>query len=124
MNGQPAKQLRRTRDGRIVAGVCSGVGEYFGIDPNILRVVLAVMSFFGGLGIGIYAVAWLLVPEEGRATSIVQDLINKQQFKSHEGPWHQAPPQTPVPPQSTAPESESAPSKTATGPRPSSGERH
>ncbi|MEN3535175.1 PspC domain-containing protein [Microbispora sp. ZYX-F-249] len=71
------KQLHRTRNGRIVAGVCSGVSEYTGIDANILRLGLAVASFFGGLGVGVYAVAWLLLPEEGKNTSIVQDLINK-----------------------------------------------
>ncbi|WP_433352014.1 PspC domain-containing protein [Microtetraspora malaysiensis] len=71
------RQLRRTRDGRIVAGVCSGVGQYIGVDANILRVALAVATFFGGLGVGIYAVAWLLIPEEGKDASIVQDLVNK-----------------------------------------------
>ncbi|WP_433221401.1 PspC domain-containing protein [Microtetraspora malaysiensis] len=71
------RQLRRTRDGRVVAGVCSGVGRYIGVDANILRVALAVATFFGGLGVGIYAVAWLLIPEEGKDTSIVQDLVNK-----------------------------------------------
>ncbi|MBO3750511.1 PspC domain-containing protein [Streptosporangiaceae bacterium NEAU-GS5] len=71
------KQLRRTKDGRIVGGVCSGVGDYLGVDPNILRVALAVATLFGGFGVGVYAVAWLLVPEEGSQTSIVQDLISK-----------------------------------------------
>jgi phage shock protein PspC (stress-responsive transcriptional regulator) len=71
------RQLRRTRNGRVVSGVCSGIGEYIGVDPNILRVALAVATFFGGLGVGIYAVAWLLVPEEGREESIVQDLMFK-----------------------------------------------
>jgi phage shock protein PspC (stress-responsive transcriptional regulator) len=71
------KQLRRTRNGRVIAGVCSGIGEYIGVDPNILRVALAVATLFGGMGVGIYAVAWLLIPEEDRDDSIVQDLINK-----------------------------------------------
>ena len=70
----PMRQLRRARRGRIVAGVCSGIGEYVGVDPNIVRIALAIASFFGGLGIGVYAVAWLLIPEEGKSTSIVQDL--------------------------------------------------
>lgn len=71
------KQLHRTRNGRIIAGVCSGLSAYTGIDANILRLGLAVASFFGGLGVGIYAVAWLLLPEEGKSTSIVQDIIDK-----------------------------------------------
>ncbi|GAA1024092.1 hypothetical protein Aple_095320 [Acrocarpospora pleiomorpha] len=69
------KQLRRRKDGKVIAGVCSGVGHYVGIDPNILRVGLAIASLFGGLGVGIYAVAWLLIPDQGKDASIVQDLI-------------------------------------------------
>ncbi|WP_250563384.1 PspC domain-containing protein [Sphaerisporangium fuscum] len=84
-----AKQLRRTREGRIVAGVCSGAAEFIGVDANILRLALAVATFFGGLGVGVYAVAWLLVPEEGKRQSIVQDLINKQKSDSGSA-WNQA----------------------------------
>lgn len=87
MHTPPVKQLRRTRQGRIIAGVCSGVAEYTGIDANILRVALVVASFFGGLGIGVYAVAWLLVPEEGKNDSIVQDLIDRQKAKGMPGHW-------------------------------------
>ncbi|MFF0572449.1 PspC domain-containing protein [Streptosporangium saharense] len=71
------KRLRRTRDGRIIAGVASGLGRYVGVDPNIIRAALAVATFFGGLGIGIYAVGWLLLPEEGKDSSILQDLVSK-----------------------------------------------
>jgi phage shock protein PspC (stress-responsive transcriptional regulator) len=71
------KQLRRTRDGRIVAGVASGLGRYIGIDPNIIRAALAVATFFGGLGVGIYAIGWLLLPDENKDRSIIQDLVDK-----------------------------------------------
>ncbi|WP_084959560.1 PspC domain-containing protein [Thermoactinospora rubra] len=80
------KQLRRTHQGRMIAGVCSGVSAYTGIDANVLRIALAILSFFGGTGIAVYAVAWLLLPEEGRETSIVQDLLAKQQGKA-QSPW-------------------------------------
>ncbi|WP_336215102.1 PspC domain-containing protein [Nonomuraea sp. LPB2021202275-12-8] len=81
------KQLRRTRKGRIIAGVCSGVGEYVGIDANLVRIGLAIATLFGGLGIGVYAIGWLLMPEEGKDTSIVQDLMNKQQSGGSSNPW-------------------------------------
>ncbi|MFC6081124.1 PspC domain-containing protein [Sphaerisporangium aureirubrum] len=86
---QSTKELRRTRQGKIIAGVCSGAGEFLGVDANILRLALAVATFFGGLGIGIYAVAWLLIPEEGKSTSIVQDLISKQKSEPN-SVWQQA----------------------------------
>ena len=82
-SGNNIKKLRRTQKGRIVAGVCSGVGEYVGIDANLVRIGLAVATIFGGLGIGLYAIGWLLMPDEAHETSIVQDLISKQQQKSH-----------------------------------------
>ncbi|MFG3441284.1 PspC domain-containing protein [Nonomuraea sp. NPDC047897] len=82
MNEKSIKQLRRTRDGRIIAGVCSGVGHYLGIDANLIRIGLAIATLFGGMGIGVYAIGWLLMPDEGSDSSIVQDLINKQQAKS------------------------------------------
>ncbi|MEV5411355.1 PspC domain-containing protein [Thermopolyspora sp. NPDC052614] len=87
MQTHPVKQLRRTRNGRIIAGVCSGLSEYTGIDANILRIVLVVASFFGGLGLGVYGVAWLLMPEEGKATSIVQDIVDKQKAKRGLNDW-------------------------------------
>lgn len=82
------KQLRRTRNGRIIAGVCSGIGEYIGIDANLIRIGLAVATLFGGVGIGVYAIGWLLIPEAGRNESIVQDLIGKQQ-KKNDDLWQQ-----------------------------------
>ncbi|MFC4062725.1 PspC domain-containing protein [Planomonospora corallina] len=92
------KQLHRTRDGRIVAGVASGLGRYLGIDPNIIRAALAISTFFGGLGVAAYAIGWILLPDEGKATSILQDLVDKNKdnpvwqdarAKAEQG-WHKA----------------------------------
>ncbi|MFI6505679.1 PspC domain-containing protein [Nonomuraea typhae] len=89
MSESNVKQLRRTRKGRIVGGVCSGIGEYVGIDANIIRIGLAVATLFGGIGVGLYAIGWLLIPEDGRTESIVQDLIGKQQAKKNDDVWQQ-----------------------------------
>ncbi|TDD77860.1 PspC domain-containing protein [Actinomadura darangshiensis] len=77
MDKTTSKQLRRTHDGRMVAGVCSGAGRFLGVDPNVIRLGLAVFTLFGGAGIGIYAIAWLLVPEEGASKSVAEDLFKK-----------------------------------------------
>ncbi|MBB2912450.1 phage shock protein PspC (stress-responsive transcriptional regulator) [Streptosporangium becharense] len=71
------KQLRRTRDGRVIAGVAAGLGRYVGVDPNVIRAVLAIATFFGGLGVAIYAIGWLVLPEEDKNRSLLQDLIDK-----------------------------------------------
>jgi phage shock protein C len=77
-NVNGSKMLVRTRDGRIVAGVCSGLGAYFGIDANLIRLILAVITVFtGGFGALAYLAAWVVIPEEGEKTSIAENMISK-----------------------------------------------
>ncbi|MET8861986.1 PspC domain-containing protein [Nonomuraea sp. NPDC049421] len=87
MSEYNVKKLRRTHKGRIIAGVCSGIGEYVGIDANLVRIGLAIATLFGGLGVGVYAIGWLLMPDEEHDTSIVQDLIAKQQQSRTTTDW-------------------------------------
>src|SRR3954469_24829222 len=58
-------RLRRSRSDRYIAGVAGGLGRHFDVDPTLIRVLLAVLTFFGGAGILIYGVVWLFVPEDG-----------------------------------------------------------
>jgi phage shock protein PspC (stress-responsive transcriptional regulator) len=77
MNGN-GKTLVRRRDNRIIAGVCAGLADYTGIDVNLLRVIVAVVSFFtAGTGVLAYIVAWIVIPEEGQKSSIAEDFVNK-----------------------------------------------
>jgi phage shock protein PspC (stress-responsive transcriptional regulator) len=77
-NVNGSKTLVRTRDGRIVAGVCSGLAEYFGIDANLIRVIVAVLTVFtGGVGALAYLAAWVVIPEEGEKSSIAENVVNK-----------------------------------------------
>lgn len=61
----PAKRLVRRRDDRMIAGVCSGVADYLGVDVTLVRLltVLATILGFGSLIVA-YIVMWILVPEE------------------------------------------------------------
>jgi phage shock protein PspC (stress-responsive transcriptional regulator) len=61
---------------RKVAGVAGGLGRYFDIDPLILRVVFVTLAIFGGSGLLLYAVGWLLVPEDGETESEASRLVN------------------------------------------------
>jgi phage shock protein PspC (stress-responsive transcriptional regulator) len=73
------KQLMRPREGRMVAGVCAGIGQFFGIDANIIRVVFAALTVFtGGAGVLVYLAAWAVVPEEGEKASIAENYMNKK----------------------------------------------
>jgi phage shock protein PspC (stress-responsive transcriptional regulator) len=77
-NNGPAKRLYRTRDGRIIAGVCSGLAVYFGVDPTLVRLAFAVLTVFGAVGILLYLGAWAVIPDEVDGTSIVDSVINKK----------------------------------------------
>ena len=57
------KRLRRSSD-RILAGVCGGVAEYFGLEKTLLRVIYVLLVLFGGVGILIYIILWILMPNE------------------------------------------------------------
>jgi len=69
--------LFRSLSDRKVAGVCGGVGLRLGIDPLILRVIIVVLSIFGGSGLVLYALGWLLIPEEGADRSVAQRAIDQ-----------------------------------------------
>jgi len=57
--------MRRSRDDRVVAGVCSGAAKYLNVDPVVIRVVIAVLTFVGLAGLILYLAAWFLLPSEG-----------------------------------------------------------
>jgi phage shock protein PspC (stress-responsive transcriptional regulator) len=56
--------MRRSRDDRMLAGVCSGAARYLNVDPVVVRVVIAVLTFVGLAGAILYAAAWFLIPPE------------------------------------------------------------
>ena len=68
---QDLDRLRRSVNDRYIAGVAGGIGRHFGIDPTVIRVLLAVLTFFGGAGVVIYGVCWLFVPEEGNERAAI-----------------------------------------------------
>jgi phage shock protein PspC (stress-responsive transcriptional regulator) len=65
--GAEPRRLYKSRDDRMIGGVCGGLAEYFGIDPVIVRVAAVALVFAGGAGLLAYVAAWLLVPERGAA---------------------------------------------------------
>jgi len=70
-----APPLRRSRTDRKIAGVAGGLGRYANVDPLILRILFVVLAVFGGSGLVLYALAWLLIPDEGEAESEAQKLV-------------------------------------------------
>jgi phage shock protein PspC (stress-responsive transcriptional regulator) len=67
--------LRRNKSNRVAAGVASGLGDYFGIDPVLFRVLFATSAFFGGAGILAYLLAWAAIPEQGTASAPIDGWV-------------------------------------------------
>lgn len=61
----PYKQLRRPTTDRMIAGVASGLGRYFTVDPTLVRVIFVVVTVLtAGLALLAYPIMWFLMPEE------------------------------------------------------------
>lgn len=58
------KRLTRSRTNRQLAGVCGGLGEYFGVDPTLIRIAFVLVTIFAGTGLLLYIILALIIPEE------------------------------------------------------------
>ena len=66
------KRIYRSRDERMVAGVCGGIGEYFGIDPTLVRLLFVFGTLVGFQGVLAYVILMILVPEEPYPSEVVE----------------------------------------------------
>jgi len=58
------RRLRRTASNRVIAGVCGGLGEFFGINPVVFRILFVLLALPGGApGLLPYLILWLVMPE-------------------------------------------------------------
>ena len=69
-----ARRLVRDPDDKVVAGLCAAAGRYTSTDPVLWRVVVAALALFGGAGIALYALAWLLIPRTYRPSFVERHL--------------------------------------------------
>ena len=77
------KELHRSQDERILAGVAGGLGRYFDISPTFFRIGFAILTLVGGAGILLYVAAWLVIPDEGESDSIVSEALRRHRDR----PW-------------------------------------
>ncbi|MBF6482492.1 PspC domain-containing protein, partial [Nocardia cyriacigeorgica] len=80
--GEQLQQMWRTRPVRLprrgpIAGVAAGFGQRYNVDPVLVRVAFVVSTIFGGAGIVLYLLAWLLCSAEGDETSAAESLVGK-----------------------------------------------
>jgi phage shock protein C len=69
------KRLRRSLDGRTLRGVAAGFATFFALDVTHVRIAVVVLSLLGGVGLPLYLAAWVLIPDEGSDTAIVDELL-------------------------------------------------
>lgn len=58
------RRLYRSRSDRSIAGICSGIADFFDCDTALVRIVTLLLIFFGGISIWIYVILWIIIPEE------------------------------------------------------------
>lgn len=58
------KRLYRSQRNKVLAGVASGLGQYFDVDPIIIRILFLVVALAGGGGILAYIILWIAIPQE------------------------------------------------------------
>jgi phage shock protein C len=64
LEGKKLRKLYRSRENKILAGVCGGLGEYFQIDPVIIRLLWIVLSLVWGFGVILYIIAIFIIPPQ------------------------------------------------------------
>jgi phage shock protein PspC (stress-responsive transcriptional regulator) len=77
------RKLVRPTEGRVIAGVAAGLARYFGISPIVYRVAFAALVLLGGSGVILYAAAWLVIPDERRGESVVEEAVHHHRDQ----PW-------------------------------------
>ena len=72
---QPAKKLTRSTTDSVVAGVCGGIADYFSVDVTLVRLAFVLMTLWGGSGVPIYIILWIIMPaDRSGSPSAVQQI--------------------------------------------------
>jgi phage shock protein C len=57
------RRVRRSRQDRVIGGVCGGLAQYVRVDPVLLRIAAVALALSGGVGLLAYVIAWIIIPE-------------------------------------------------------------
>jgi phage shock protein C len=87
MAGSQYRKLTRSRTDKMLGGVCGGLGEYFGIDPVIFRIIFAVAFLVYGTGFGVYVILWLVMPEATRPAPHFEEATHDENIHHDDDEW-------------------------------------
>lgn len=79
------KRLYRSESDKVIAGVCGGIGKYFGIDPTIVRVLFVLVALAGGAGVLAYLILMIIMPSEHSSEMPPKETIkqNAEELKNN-----------------------------------------
>jgi phage shock protein PspC (stress-responsive transcriptional regulator) len=77
MTDRSVRLLRRRTTDRVIGGVAGGLGDYFNVDPLLVRIGFVGLIIFGGAGLVLYLIAWLLLPAEGQDASMLESFFRR-----------------------------------------------
>lgn len=77
-----ARQLRRSADDRMLAGVAGGIARYLDADVTLVRIIIAALALLNGVGLALYIAAWLLLPEDGQDQSLAAAWMARRQNRA------------------------------------------
>lgn len=75
------RQLLRSESNKVIGGVCGGLGDYFDVDPTLVRIIAVLLFFASGFGVLAYIVGWIIIPKaqlsdqafgEGEASTVAK----------------------------------------------------
>ena len=84
------KRLYRSQKDQVVAGVCGGIGEYFGIDPTFVRLLWIISIFPFRIGIALYIIAAIIIPKREEDGAIDPEETNQDTASNQEGSMSKA----------------------------------
>jgi len=73
------QRLMRSNQDKVIAGVCGGIAQYFGIDPVIVRLIMVALVFAGGISVLLYPILWLIMPVEGMSQTTFAESLQDMQ---------------------------------------------
>ena len=77
------KKLYRSKDNKMISGVCGGIAEYFAVDPTLIRLLWVAVSIFGfGTGLIVYIICAIIVPEGQASTYYSSEYENEVYYSS------------------------------------------
>lgn len=71
------RRVHRSSTNRWMAGVCGGLADYFRVDATLVRLLFVLLTICGGIGIPMYVLAWLIIPQEGELDSIGERMLGR-----------------------------------------------